>query len=240
MHWGGYVCNSVGLNNVAAEFGVPVIEDAAQAIGALVGSEYVGNQSRYTCFSFQAIKQLTTGDGGLLVLQSSEEHKRARLMRWFGLDRLASVDMRCGQDPPEYGYKMHMNDIAATIGLANLGTLIERVLVARSNASLYDSLIKSVRTIKPDYGNPSPWVYTVFVENQQRFIAYLTDNGIAASKVHDSNYDKTIFKDSLWCDGLPGVEYFDSHHVCIPVGWWVTDNDAKYIAETVNAYSNVA
>lgn len=113
VHFGG---NNRGLKEIL-ELGVPVIEDAAQA----VGSPYWG-KAEWTAVSLQAIKTLTTGDGGFLICKKPEDHERAKRLRWFGYDR-AEKQKKGDSDIVEAGYKLQMNDIAAAIGLGNLHSL---------------------------------------------------------------------------------------------------------------------
>ena len=82
VHWGGYPCDLDELNAIAAKHGVPVIEDAAHALGAVYRGHPVGGISAYTMFSLQAIKQLTSVDGGVLVCRDEEKHHEARIRRW--------------------------------------------------------------------------------------------------------------------------------------------------------------
>ena len=119
VDWGGTPCKIAELQC----FGLPVIEDACQAVGSYYRGNHVGSDADYTAFSFQAIKHLTTGDGGAVAFLNPEQAERARLLRWFGLDRTKGASMRCTQDPPDWGYRMQLNDIAASIGLANLEKL---------------------------------------------------------------------------------------------------------------------
>ena len=123
VHFGG---NNRGLKEIL-ELGVPVIEDAAQA----VGSAYWG-KAPWTAVSLQAIKQLTSGDGGFLICKSEADHERAKRLRWFGYDR-AEKQKNGDSDITEPGYKYHMNDISAAIGLGNL-TSFDVVLRGRERA----------------------------------------------------------------------------------------------------------
>lgn len=227
MHWGGMPCDMKGIYDIAG--GIPVIEDACQAFGSAYNSEMIGNHSDYVCLSFQAIKHLTTGDGGAIVFRNKDDLERARLMKWFGLDRRIGASMRCLQDPPEYGYKAQMNDISASIGLANIRHVEEILEKVTRNAARYDKAFGTSRK----YGVVSSnWLYTIHVNDSSKFILYMKENGVECSKVHARNDTKTIFAQSPKA-ALPGVDVFDKTHVCIPVGWWVTDDDVGKIIDLI-------
>jgi len=229
VDWGGLPCM---LDELRA-FGLPVIEDACQSLGGYYNGRPVGNAADYVCFSFQAIKYLTTGDGGALTVPEEKLHE-ARLMRWFGLDRELSASMRCKQDPPLWGYKAHMNDIAASIGLANIALLPWAVSEAAMNASIYNEAFGR----KPDLGRVSAnWLYTIFVDDPDHFIAYMAKNGIECSQAHTRNDDKAVF--APFRRPLPGVDAFDARHVCIPVGWWVSKKDASRVANCCLKYKGI-
>ncbi|MBX4215966.1 aminotransferase class V-fold PLP-dependent enzyme, partial [Candidatus Parcubacteria bacterium] len=124
VHFGG---NNRGLRELlqlAREKNLVVIEDAAQA----VGSDFWG-KADYTCVSLQAIKTLTSGDGGFLISKDKASHEKAKRLRWFGYDR--ERKQREGDtDIVEPGFKYHMNDITAAIGRGNLAS-IDRIIAHR-------------------------------------------------------------------------------------------------------------
>ncbi len=236
VHWGGYPCDMVEICRIANDFNVPVIEDAAHAFGSKVGNDMIGNFSEFTCFSFQAIKHLTCGDGGAIAFKHKKDLDRCKLMRWYGLDRTKSRYM---QDPEEYGYKFHMNDINATIGLANLLDIEGILKSTRDNANKYNdefSNLSRVKILRYDKNSLSSyWLYNLLVEDADDFICYLKNHEIMSSKVHARNDNKTMFLDSK-DDKLLGVDSFDEHHVCIPVGHWLCERDVNHIIETVKGY----
>lgn len=88
VHYAGMVCNMNEFNKLSKEFGIPIIEDAAHALGAKYQGKVVGSNSRFTCFSFQAIKHMTTVDGGAIAFKNPEDVTPARRLRWFGLERV--------------------------------------------------------------------------------------------------------------------------------------------------------
>lgn len=228
VDWGGVTCDY----GVLKGFGLPVIQDAAHSLTAGIGGNYV-------CWSFQAIKHLTTGDGGALWCPP-EQLERARLLRWYGLDRRSKADFRCEQNIQEAGYKYHMNDIAAAIGLANIGYAWQNIKLHRDNANHYHHWLADVPGItcprRDTYDNMSSWwLYTLLVEDRQGFIAHLADHGIAASPVHARNDTHRAFH--FPNGALPGVDHFTSRNVAIPVGWWLSADDRRRIIEAVRSWT---
>lgn len=114
VHFGGNNRGLAELLTICRKRGIVLIEDAAQA----VGSGFWG-KADYTAVSLQAIKTLTSGDGGFLICKSKADYTRAKKLRWFGYDR-EEKQKKGDTDLVEAGYKWHMNDITASIGLGNL------------------------------------------------------------------------------------------------------------------------
>ena len=112
VHYAGLPAPIRGIRDVAERHGIPVIEDAAHALGARYEGQRIGNHSEYVMFSFQAIKHLTTVDGGMVVCRNPEDLPVGRRVRWFGIDRAKS---RTSVDVCETGYKYHMNNVTAAI-----------------------------------------------------------------------------------------------------------------------------
>lgn len=234
VDWAGHPCDYEALR----VFGVPVIEDAAHAVGTHYDDSHVAvSGGDYVCFSFQAIKHLTTGDGGALRVPAAQLD-RARRLRWFGLDRDAKVQFRFEQDIEEAGFKYQMNDIAAAIGRANLQHLNGVLFQHRSNAVDLLARLDGV----PGVGLPplarrsSWWLFTIRVKHPKPFIEAMSRRGVACSPVHARNDNLTAF--SQVCrrsKNLAGLDEFAAHQVSIPVGWWLDLEDIVSIAEAVEA-----
>lgn len=236
MDWGGLPCRLDELMKIGKTYGVPVIEDACQAMGAVYDSRPVGSGADFVAFSFQSIKSLTSIDGGALVINgNSSLVEKAKMMRWFGLDRNSGADMRCNQDPPISGYKWQTNDVLSSIGLANLRHLPKILEKTRCHASLYDLQLGEFAICKSQTRTQSSyWLYTIYMADVDHFISYMRENNVECSRVHDRNDTKTVFKDSM--AKLPGVDLFDKHHVCIPVGWWLSEDDVEKIISLIKTY----
>lgn len=232
VHYAGMVCDMNKINQISKKYNIPVIEDAAHAFLSKYNNEYIGNNSPYTCFSFQAIKHLTTVDGGLLLLKNEEEYKRARKLRWFGLDKTIP---RLKNNIVEAGYKYHMNNVNATIGLVQLANLKENVLKYIENGKFYDEKLKGIEglTLIPYYPDtePSYWLYTMKVERRNEFIVMMERNGISASPLHLRNDRHSVFNNED--NKTPNLDDFYESFVHIPCGWWLTEEDREYIVNTI-------
>lgn len=237
VDWGGYPCDIDRIKKIAGS--IPVIEDAAHAIGAMYKGKMVGNSADYTCFSFQAIKHLTTVDGGALLVKTKKDYTRAVLLRYFGIDRKKrSKDYRIEKDITEWGYKFHMNDVNATIGLANFAHTKEILEKHRGNAAYYRKAfadIPWITLLRQDDGYLSSyWLFTMKAKNATPFMNYLKAHNVMASKVHRRNDTHPVTR--AYRRTLHHVDAFYSQMVCIPVGWWVTKQDREYIADLARSF----
>jgi dTDP-4-amino-4,6-dideoxygalactose transaminase len=238
VHWGGYPVDMNSLDEILdrakLKFGFRpfVIEDCAHAFGSTYQGKKLGTNN-FAAYSFQAIKHLTTGDGGALICPNDYFHQKAKLLRWYGLDRTTKADFRCEQMIEEAGFKFHMNDIAATIGIENFKKINQIINKHKSNAKYLRENLKNVKfTENKDDRDSSEWIFTVFVENREKFIQLMTDKGIMVSRVHDRNDKHPCFK--KYNINLPQTTYVCDNMICLPCGWWLEQQEMEYIAETVN------
>jgi dTDP-4-amino-4,6-dideoxygalactose transaminase len=240
VHWGGMPCNLGPILELAKSHNIPVIEDAAHALGAEWFDRMIGNTgSDFTCFSFQAIKHMTTVDGGMLVVKKDSDYKRGKLLRWYGIDRdTPRKDFRCEEDIAEWGYKFHMNDVTATMGLVALNYLEETVEKHRENAMFYEVHINNPKVKKPKgyfSGYSSWWLYTLRVPERDAFMKHMEEAGIMTSRVHARNDTHTTVK--KYITPLPGVDKFESEMVCIPVHANLSEEDLQWVVTAVNSWN---
>lgn len=244
VDWAGYPCNLTALRYVADRYGVKLIEDAAHAFGARYFGQYLAARlADFTCYSFQAIKHLTTGDGGALICRSPQDYEQGKLLRWFGIDRTAPrKDFRCETDVKSPGFKYHMNDLNATIGIYQLPYMPNVIAAHVQNGTRYDRDLKllegrrGINLVKRNSNTDSAhWIYTLHVEERQEFMDYMAEHHITTSQVHARNDTHTMFE--KYIRPLPGVDAFSSTQVNIPCGWWIDDHAYNYIVDTITAYT---
>lgn len=232
VHYAGMVCDLDKINQISEKYNIPVIEDAAHAFLSKYNGKYTGNNAPYTCFSFQAIKHLTTIDGGLICLKNEEEYTKARKMRWFGLDKRVA---RLESNITEAGYKYHMNNVNATVGLVQLEYLNQNVFKYIENGKYFDEALKNIAglTLIPYHNNtePSYWLYTMQVEKREDFVKMMADNGIAASPLHLRNDKHSVF--NALPNQTPNLDEFYEKFVHIPCGWWIGEQERAFIVEII-------
>lgn len=234
VHYAGMVCDLDEFNKIAKEFNVTLIEDAAHALGSRYNGKPIGTNSDYTIFSLQAIKHMTTVDGGFLAMQNGCQMERARRLRWFGLSKGVS---RLENDIKEVGYKYAMNNVNATIGLVQMEYVKDIVNRYIYNGKFYDRELSNISGLTlVRYNNntePSYWLYTMKVENRDDFCRMMESNGICASPLHHRSDTHSVFSSSKRY--LPGMEKWDEEFVHIPCGWWVGEEEREKIVRAIKS-----
>lgn len=237
VHWSGNPMKLAQIWEVLFTYPkINFIQDAAHALGSKYCNNFIGfGSSDFTCFSFQAIKHLTTVDGGA-ISAGKKEIEEIRKLRWFGLDRKYQGS-KWTQDITDSGYKFHMNNVNAVIGLEQMKHINKLIDAHKRNGKFYDEHINNsnVKKMKIEsWSESSYWIYTLLVEDRDKFQEYMHKNGITTDVVHIRNDKYSVFK--RFQRELPNTDYFCSRHINIPVGWWLTEEERQYIVDVVNKY----
>lgn len=247
MHWGGHRCEDIPLKVFDAVGHKPyIIEDCAHAFGTLHENRSIAHHSKYEknvirVFSHQAIKLLTTGDGGSMAFSNREDYLLAKRLRWYGIDRddADNLRRRNEQDVSHFGFKYHMNDIAASIGIANFQSALKALEKTRENAWFLltkaepDSCSVLFEETKGNISS-SYWLYTINVSNRSNFIFNMEKEGIQTSFVHKRNDGHSCVRE--FKSYLPNVDRMEKQMVCVPVGWWLSKEELKHVAEATDRY----
>lgn len=252
VHWGGTPINYDKIEEIKRydfdKFGnvLHIIEDCAHAFGSTYNNKKIGSFGNISVFSFQAIKHLTTGDGGCIVLPNKEMYERAKLLRWFGIDRdkrsKPTTDFRLENDIVEYGYKWHMNDINATIGIANMKQIDEILEKCVKNAEYLTASLKSLNGIELFESNenskPSYWIYTLKIleGRKNEFIEFMKRSEIVVSQVHQRNDTHSCL--SKYLTTLVNLDIIEKQIVSIPCGWWLTIENLDHIINSIRKFLN--
>lgn len=242
VHWGGNPIDLDRLKEIAdkatEKYGrkVIIIEDCAHSFGSTWRDKKVGFTGNFGTFSLQAIKHITSGDGGFVTSPYRSATKTFNILRWYGIDRDDDrADFRCEADVEEAGFKFHMNDISASIGRSNLRHADFIVNSNKLNGQYYNKNLKNVSGIKLvkelAHVDPAYWLYSLHADRRDDLMRYLAENGVKSSRVHERNDLHTCTQQ--YKSHLPGVDEAVKTMLCIPVGYWVDKESREYIVDLI-------
>ncbi len=217
-HLGGTPANMDGIMRIAKKHGLIVIEDVANAVGGSYNGKMLGSIGHIGCHSFEAKKNMTTGDGGMLTLNDAAMNDRLRRLRWLGInkDTWKRFSEKKGSygwyyEVSELGYKENMNDIMAVIGLAQLKKLSGMLKRKDALIKRYNKALKDVVgvTIPGEQANAKGayWLYILKVERRDQFIQFLQERGITTGvhfmpmhmhPLYKTDTAKTPIADHVW------------------------------------------
>jgi len=240
VHYGGNVCDMEEILKIAKKYKLKVIEDAAQALGAKYNNKYIGTIGDFTVFSFQAIKHITTGDGGLLAIKEQKLIQKAKRLRWFGIDRTKKQLGIWKNDIFEVGYKYQMTDLGAAVGLEALNDFSKIISHRRK---IYDTYLKAFKDnprIKcvHNYNKSNKtgaWIFTICSELKDKIQKILKQKNIESNQVHFRNDKYTVFKNYCKNKNFPNMDEIEEKYLVLPVHTKISIKDAKYISNIINS-----
>ena len=238
VHYGGLPCDMDELQLIADEWGVPIIEDAAHAVGAKYKGVNVGSISDFTMFSFQAIKHITTGDGGMLIIKNKDLVDKAERIRWFGIDRKSKQAGIWENDITEVGYKYQMTDIAAAMGIASLSEFDEQSKLRKELFETYEVELANCDRLKVIGGGFSDrehaaWLFTVLVEDRYTLQQKLRENGIESNQVHFRNDRYSIFNEFTEGKSFPNMDKLEDNYLVLPLHTKMSKDDVKRVCKVI-------
>ena len=240
VHYGGLPCDMDELQAIADEWNIPVIEDAAHAVGAKYKGMSIGSISDFTMFSFQAIKHITTGDGGMLIVKNKELVDKAERVRWFGIDRKAKQAGIWENDITEIGYKYQMTDIAASMGIASIQEFDEVSSLRKKLFRVYCEELTGfdrVKIVGNDFDDRehAAWLFTVIVEDRYSLQEKLRENKIESNQVHFRNDRYSIFNDFTNGKEFPNMDQIEDKYLVLPLHTMMNENDVRRVCSVIKS-----
>ena len=246
VHYGGQACDMDPILDLARRHGLTVIEDAAHGCGGLYRGRALGSMGDMGCFSFQATKNMTTGDGGMLVTDDETVAERVRELRWCGITKPTWERFRPGQirrswmyEVAEVGYKYEMNDLAAALGLVQLQRLPasnarRRQLMARYREAFFELAGIDVLTCR-EFAESACYNAVITLEDRDDLYEYLDANDIDANVHFYPNHLYRIFRP--YTTHLPVTEAVWQRILSIPLHPGLTDGQQDRVIDCVTRFA---
>jgi dTDP-4-amino-4,6-dideoxygalactose transaminase len=238
VHYSGGVGDIDGIYAFAKANGLRVIEDAAHAFGTMHNYKRVGGFGDVACFSFDGIKNITSGEGGCVV--TDDPHVLARIQDARLLGVVKDTEKRySGQrswdfDVTAQGWRYHMSNIMASIGIAQLKRFPEMAAARQKLAQRYDDLLQAhsrIRTLPRDYSNVVPHIYPVRIQNmfdRKTLQALLLDRGIQTGIHYQPNHELSLYRNSASLP-LPVTEEVFPEMLTLPLHPDLTEQDVDNV-----------
>ena len=243
VHYTGGVGNLDELYSFASKYKLRVIEDAAHAFGTKYQNNLIGSIGDVVCFSFDGIKNITSGEGGCVVTNDSKVIDNIKNSRLLGVEK--DSDKRYNNsrswnfNVSRQGWRYHMSNIMAAIGIQQLKKFNKFANRRKQIASAYDKLLSSNQNIiflNRDYKNVVPHIYVVRIKDlndrdglREAMFKEGVEIGVHYTPNHFLNYFKSDNKIKL-----PVTEKVYKEIISLPIHPDVTNNDIEYVISTLD------
>ena len=246
MHYGGYACDMHSITELACEYNLKVIEDAAHAVGSELDGRKLGTWGDIGCFSFFSNKNMTTGEGGMLVTDNEAYSQRLHLLRSHGMTSL-TWDRHKGHawsyDVTELGYNYRIDEIRAALGQVQLNKLIVNNERRRHLTHTYQDLLQE---IAPDVSIPfleHPGISAAHLMpvilpqgiNKLSFMENMKSQGIQTSVHYPPIHTFTAYGSDKVKQSLPITEDVAAREVTLPLFPTLSDEDVISVARAVSS-----
>ena len=238
VNYGGLPCDLKELSAIAKKNKIQLIQDAAQSLGSTYDNKPITDYSDFTIFSFQAIKHITSGDGGLLCMKDKSLKKKAYRMRWFGIDRLKKQGGTWENDIKEIGFKYQMTDLGACLLLDSLKEFKHIALHRKKIFNIYVKELEKNKFLKiinkTGKFTHSNWLFTITTDKKDYLQKKLRLAKIESNQVHFRNDRYSIFKNFTKNKKFPNMDLVEKKYLVLPMHTKMKISDAYYVANIVN------
>lgn len=244
MHYAGFACQMDRIMEIASAHNLKVIEDACHAPLSTYNGKKLGTIGDIGCFSFFSNKNISTGEGGMLITNNEDYFKRAKLLRSHGMTSMSyerSTGHSTEYDVVELGYNYRMDDMRASIGIVQVGKLeedlISRAIVRDKYLEVMEPIDKIYIPFKDHRGFVSNYIFPIVLKNSNRQYrdqvrARLHGMGIQTSIHYPAVHRFSIYKE--FNSELPVTEYVTDNEITLPMYGKLNIDDISYIATSLN------
>jgi perosamine synthetase len=243
VHYGGNPVDLDEIRRIGRKHKLPIIEDAAHALGSIYKGKYIGEAGEVVCFSLQVVKIITSGDGGFITTSKKSYYNKLKKIIWYGIDREAKKTNILDPFPNNYrgdtlGFKYNMNDITASLASAGLDYYDDAAKKRRNIGERYRGKLSDLKKIKLmkyyDDRKPNYQIFPIHVENRTKFAKYMRKRNIMVNINNRRNDIYPIFG-GLRSD-LPMTARADKDVVLLPIYADLTEDKVSLIIKAVKEY----
>lgn len=232
VHLYGHPCDMDPIMEIAKKYGLHVVEDAAEAIGAKYKERPCGSIAHISTFSFYGNKTITTGEGGMVVTDDDALAAKVRILKGQGMDPNHRYWF------PVVGYNYRMTNIQAAIGLAQMENVDKLVEKRRKIARWYNENLKGISGItlplEKDYAFHSYWMYSILIEkkhgkSRDEVMGFLLKEGIETRPFFYPMHIMPVYRQNA--PGLKNAETIASKGLCLPTFYELEEEKVEYIVD---------
>jgi len=243
MHYGGFSCDMDGIMSIAKEFELKVVEDACHGPLSEYKGKKLGTIGDIGCFSFFSNKNISTGEGGMLVTNNQEYADRAKLLRSHGMTTMSyerAQGHSTAYDVVELGYNYRMDDIHAAIGLVQLdkleADLAKRTIVRKMYLEDLSSVEGIIIPFK-DYNEfSSNYIFSIVLKNSTFEKRDAIRNQLAEAGIQTSVHYPAVHRFSIYKEfyrELPVTDYLVDNLITLPMHSKLSDKDIMLITDSL-------
>lgn len=242
VHMAGHPCKIEKVVKICKKYNLKLIEDCAHAVGTTFRNKHVGNFGISGCFSFYPTKQITTGEGGMVVTNDKKIFKKIKTLKAFGIDK----EIKDRKIPGDYdvkllGYNFRMTDFQAALGLFQTKRYKKNLQARKRIAKYYCQILKKNKFIKfPKFNKDcSYFIFQIFVKKRNFIVDQLKKNKIGSSvhymrPVSNMTYYKDKYKIKI--ENFSNATEYGKQNISLPNYPQLKREEIKKICRVISNY----
>ncbi len=250
VDYAGYPVDISGVNEIAAQYGLAVVEDAAHALGASRAGCMVGQEAGMTMFSFHPVKHITTGEGGMIVCNDKNYCHKLKLFRCHGIEKderlWGANDGPWYYEMQELGFNYRITDMQSALGISQMNKLPGFLQERRSIAAIYDEELSTLDWLTipphpPEENKHAYHLYPILLDkaiNRKEFFIYMRQHGIGVQvhyiPLHLQPYYQRCF--GYRPGDFPLAEEFYAREISLPIYPGLSEEEQAYVIQTIKNY----
>lgn len=243
MHYGGFACDMDAILKIAQKYDLKIVEDACHGPLSEYNGKKLGTIGDIGCFSFFSNKNISTGEGGMLVTNNPDLHERVKLLRSHGMTSLSYERAKghsTSYDVIDLGYNYRMDDMRASIGIVQLDKLGNDLKKRAEVRAMYVESLGNIENLiipfKDNKNFSSNYIFPIVLKNSNREKRDKVRNKLAEVGIQTSVHYPAVHRFSVYKDyfiDLPKTDYISDNLITLPMYSSLKEHHVTFIAESL-------